>query len=93
MIIHGGEEIAQTQKFTQVRGYGRRSDNRGKAISFDGEDLFFGYVILIGDEQSAEWGYFSWQELHDLEIGPLCVEIDGGWVTKRFGELGIAVAS
>lgn len=33
------------------------------AVEFDGEDTFFGFVILNGDIHNAEWGYFSFTEL------------------------------
>ena len=36
------------------------------ACEFDGEDLFFGYAILNGDMQNAEWGYFTLSELNDI---------------------------
>lgn len=50
-------------------------------VEFDGEDTFFGYVILNGDHQNAEWGYFSFQELSNLKIGWLEVdcEIEEVW--------------
>ena len=35
---------------------------------FDG-DLFFGFAILNGDLEIAEWGYVSLDELADLKIG------------------------
>lgn len=34
---------------------------------YDGEDLFFGYAILNGDRDNAEWGYISLSELKDLK--------------------------
>ena len=37
---------------------------------YDGEDLFFGYVILNGDIQMGEWGYISFQELKSCESRP-----------------------
>ncbi len=42
---------------------------------FDGDDLFFGYAVLNGDHQCAEWGYFSFAELKELKVDGL-VEID-----------------
>lgn len=42
---------------------------------FDGEDQFFGYVILNGDTDMAEWGYFSFQELKRLK-DRLGMEVD-----------------
>ena len=41
---------------------------------FDGSDLFWGYAILNGDFQMAEWGYISFKELRDLSING--IEID-----------------
>jgi len=35
---------------------------------WDGEDLFFGYVILENDFEMSEWGYISRSELLGLEI-------------------------
>jgi len=37
---------------------------------YDGEDTFFGYAILNGDKEMAEWGYVSFQELKELKIHP-----------------------
>lgn len=34
---------------------------------YDGEDTFFGFCILNGDTQNAEWGYFSFSELQNLK--------------------------
>lgn len=34
---------------------------------FDGEDEFFGFVILNGDIENAEWGYISFKELITLK--------------------------
>lgn len=41
---------------------------------YDGEDLFFGYVIL-GDKTFGEWGYISFEELKRIKIRP-CFEVD-----------------
>ena len=41
---------------------------------FDGQDLFWGFAILNGDYEMAEWGYISFSELRDLSV---CgIEID-----------------
>ncbi|MBU4599118.1 MAG: DUF2958 domain-containing protein [Proteobacteria bacterium] len=45
------------------------------AAEFDGQDLFFGYVILNGDRDMAEWGYFSLRELKQLK-DRLGLEVD-----------------
>ncbi len=33
---------------------------------YDGLDTFCGYVVLNGDYQCAEWGYFSFSELKEI---------------------------
>ena len=41
---------------------------------FDGQDLFWGFAILNGDYEMAEWGYISFSELRELSV---CgIEID-----------------
>jgi hypothetical protein len=60
------------------------ADSHWYAAEFDGEDIFFGYAILNGDMQNAEWGYFSLQELKSVKVGPLRVEVDCSWEVKAF---------
>ncbi len=36
---------------------------------FDGQDIFFGFVILNGDLEMAEWGYFGFAELKSICVG------------------------
>ena len=35
---------------------------------FDGVDLLWGFAILNGDLQNAEWGYVSFSELREIKI-------------------------
>ncbi len=42
---------------------------------FDEHDLFWGFAILNGDLQNAEWGYMSFIELKAIRIHG-CLEID-----------------
>ncbi|HPD61035.1 MAG TPA: DUF2958 domain-containing protein [Thermodesulfobacteriota bacterium] len=42
---------------------------------YDGEDLFWGYAILNNDDEMAEWGYISFEELKQIRISP-GIEID-----------------
>ncbi len=51
---------------------------------FDGEDLFFGYAVLNGDEEMGEWGSISLTELKSLKIGPgIEVDRDLHWKIKQ----------
>lgn len=59
------------------------------AVEFDGEDTFFGYCILNGDHLSAEWGYFSLDELKLLRLGFVEVdcETEEIWGVRRAGDI------
>ena len=39
------------------------------------EKIFWGYAILNGDTENAEWGYISFKELQELVVGP-GIEVD-----------------
>ncbi|MFC1829018.1 DUF2958 domain-containing protein [Thermodesulfobacteriota bacterium] len=41
---------------------------------YDSQDLFWGYAILNGDFEMAEWGYISFKEMRDISING--IEID-----------------
>lgn len=69
---------------------------------YDQADEFFGFVNL-GDDDMAEWGYFSFAELQELCVTgspvvdsgtgiligrmPLMVEYDEYWTPRLFGEI------
>jgi hypothetical protein len=57
-------------------------------VEFDGRDIFFGYVILNGDRDSAEWGNFSFNELKQLK-DRLGIEVDRDlwWRIRPAGEI------
>lgn len=53
-------------------------------VEFDGDDLFFGYVILNNDKVNAEWGYFSFRELKKTLVkGWIQVDRDLNWEPKK----------
>lgn len=59
---------------------------------FDGDDIFFGYVILNGDLQCAEWGYFSFSELTEVKVNGWCevdCELESCWRVKVFREIRV----
>jgi len=49
--------------------------------------IFFGFVILNGDYDNAEWGDFSLQELCDLKVKFLEVDKDCHWIPKKAIEI------
>jgi hypothetical protein len=46
---------------------------------YDGEDLFFGFVILNGDTINSEWGYFSFSDLKSQKVSYLEIDCDLHW--------------
>ena len=54
---------------------------------YDGEDLFFGYVVLNEDMENSEWGYFTLSELEDINIRGLEIDHDLYWKPVTAGEI------
>ena len=51
---------------------------------YDGEDLFWGYAILNGDLEMAEWGYISFDELKRIKIPPgFEIDCETCWQVKK----------
>ena len=56
---------------------------------YDGDDLFWGFCNL-NDDQCAEWGYVSFEELKSIgSTGqlPVMVDYDEYWKSKPFREV------
>ena len=47
------------------------------------EKCFFGFAILNGDYDMAEWGYFSLEELSGLKVSSLEVDRDLHWQQRK----------
>jgi hypothetical protein len=57
---------------------------------YDGEDLFWGYSILNGDHDMAEWGYMSFTELKELKVlGWLEIDRDINWQIRKASEIDL----
>ena len=54
---------------------------------FDGEDRFFGFVILKGDRQNAEWGYFSLKEIERIRVHGIEFDRDLFWEKRPANEV------
>ena len=54
---------------------------------FDGDDLFWGFTVLNGDLQMAEWGYSSFYDLQSINIKGLQVDCDLHWTPKPANEV------
>ena len=55
------------------------------------QDLFWGFAILNGDYDCAEWGYISFDEMKQIKINPFGLEIDcergNGWEPRKACEI------
>jgi hypothetical protein len=56
-------------------------------VEYDGDELFFGFTVLNGDTDNAEWGYISFTELKELRIGYLEVDRDLYWTKRPIKEI------
>lgn len=57
---------------------------------YDGDDTFFGYVILNSDLECAEWGYFSFSELKAIRVQGWCkvdCELEECWDIRQFRDI------
>ena len=51
------------------------------------ERIFFGYAVLNGDWEMAEWGYTSYDELLNLKKDYVQVDRDLHWKIKKFKDI------
>ena len=54
---------------------------------YDGEDTFWGYAILHGDDECAEWGYVPFSVLRDLKANRIEVDCDLYWKIRKASEV------
>ena len=57
------------------------------AVEFDGDDLLFGFAVLNGDLECAEWGYFSLAELESITLFGCQVVNDPMWKPTPAGKI------
>jgi hypothetical protein len=63
------------------------------AVEYDGQDTFMGFVVVHGNANSAELGYFSLSELRGISLKGLEVDCDIHWKPIPAKNLGIATNS
>lgn len=54
---------------------------------FDGYDTFFGFAILNGDLEMAEWGHIPFSDLKSINIWGLQIQNDPEWKIKKASEV------
>jgi len=86
--LYETEGIDLPQKLVHLHFFLAGSD--WYAVEFDGTDLFWGFVILHGDQDNAEWGYFSLKELQSIRVAKYLrvdCELEEHWVVRPAGEI------
>ena len=56
---------------------------------YDGDDLFFGFAILNGDYEMAEWGYISFAELKSINIHGIEIDCEIDWTIMKASEIDL----
>ena len=75
------EEITTKEKMIYLHFFIGASD--WYVVEYDEtEQQFFGFVILNNDFESAEWGYFSFQELKNISLQGVEIDRDLHWEVR-----------
>jgi hypothetical protein len=84
--LYETEDVPPKEKLVYLHFFIGTSD--WYITEYDGEDTFFAYAILNGDEEMAEWGYVSFAELKALSVPPgFEVECDRFWRIRKAGQV------
>jgi len=79
-----GETDGKSNATTIVEGHFFVGGCDWFVTEFDGEDTFFGFAILNGDYQMAEWGYISYESLKEIKVGGFAeVDFDKHWDKRQ----------
>ncbi len=65
--LYETEEISLKEKMIHLHFF--IGDTDIFICEYDGEDTFWGFVLLNGDLEMAEWGYINFSELKSIRIG------------------------
>ncbi len=91
--LHGTEDVAAKDQIIYMHFFIGGCDWYIAECDPD-ERLFFGFAVLNGDLQNAEWGYVSLDELRQIRIGWLEIDRDLHWELRRAEDVKqIAAAS
>lgn len=80
--MYSGEDVPLEEKVIHMHFFIGGCD--WFAAEYDPEDqIFFGFAVLNGDLEMAEWGNFSLEELSDLRVKFLEVDRDLHWEKRK----------
>jgi len=57
---------------------------------YDGKDMFWGFAVLNGDLQNAEWGYVPFGELKEIKVNgwlEVDCEVEEAWRVRKASEI------
>lgn len=85
--LYETEDVPLKEKFIHLHFFIAGSD--WYIAEYDGHDLFWGYAILNGDTDMAEWGYISFKELRDLSINGIEIDCEHSeyWKIRKASEI------
>ena len=83
--LYASEDAPAREKIIRMHFFFGHSD--WYAAEFDGEDTFFGFVMLNADWQCAEWGYFNLAELDETAFLGMEVDRDTYWKPIATGNI------
>ena len=84
--FYSGEETPLEEKVIHMHFFMGGSDWYATEYS-PKEGNFFGFVILNGMYDMAEWGYFNFEELCKLKLSFLEVDRDKFWKVRKAKEV------
>jgi hypothetical protein len=84
--LRGTEDVALKDKIIQAHFFLGGTD--WYVAEWDGNDTFWGYTVLNGDDLNAEWGHSSLAEIQSVVQNRIAkVELDFYWKPKKFFEI------
>ena len=84
--LYSAEEVPLKDKLIYLHFFIMGSD--WYIAEYDGEDVFFGFVILNQDYEMAEWGYISFSEMKEIKIDPgIEIDCEINWRIKKACEI------
>ncbi len=83
--LYETEDVPSKDKIIHLHFFFRGCD--WYCAEYNGEDTFFGFVILNDDYELAEWGLISFEELKTLKFGGMEIETDLFWTPCKASEI------
>ncbi len=86
-VLYSTENVKLADKLIYLHFFIGGSDWYIAEVSHEDFDLMFGYCILNGDLEMAEWGYVSLSELDSISVRGIEVDRDLYWDVRTFSSI------